>query len=111
VHVGPSPHVHIAGRILAWRPLVVGLVHGLAGTGAITALVFAKLPDAASRVSYIALFGLGSVAGMAIATGVAGASICRLADGPRRRSVLAVATGLGSIVLGVVWGLPELAAL
>jgi ABC-type nickel/cobalt efflux system permease component RcnA len=108
VHGGPRAHVHVAGRTLAWRPFAVGLVHGLAGTGAITAFVFAELPDIASRVGYIALFGLGSVAGMAVATGVAGASLCRIATSERRRSVLAVATGVGSIALGIVWALPEL---
>jgi hypothetical protein len=111
VHAGPRAHVHVAGRTLAWRPFAVGLVHGLAGTGAITAFVFAELPDVASRVGYIALFGLGSVAGMAVATGVAGASVARLATSDRRRSVLAVATGVGSIALGIVWALPELSLL
>ena len=111
VHAGPRAHVHVAGRTLAWRPFAVGLVHGLAGTGAITAFVFAELPDVASRVGYIALFGLGSVAGMAVATGVAGASVCRLATSDRRRSVLAVATGVGSIALGIAWALPELGLL
>jgi high-affinity nickel-transport protein len=111
VHGGPRAHVHVAGRTLAWRPFAVGLVHGLAGTGAITAFVFAKLPDVASRVGYIALFGLGSVAGMAVATGVAGAYLCRIATSHRRRSVLAVATGVGSIALGIVWALPELSLL
>ncbi|HEY0194630.1 MAG TPA: hypothetical protein VGC42_26140, partial [Kofleriaceae bacterium] len=105
---GPAVHahdgsVHRHGHRFAGRPLIVGLIHGLAGSGAITALVFAELPTLASRVGYIVLFGLGSSAGMAIASGVAGASLHRLAARPGRRRVLAVAAGLISIALGIAW--------
>ena len=44
-HPGPAAHVHVAQRTLALRPLVVGVVHGLAGSGALTALVLARLPS------------------------------------------------------------------
>src|SRR5687768_5186829 len=40
VHPGGDRHVHVAGRALAWRPLFVGTLHGLAGSGALTAVVF-----------------------------------------------------------------------
>lgn len=100
VHAGALGHVHLAGWTLAWRPLVIGLVHGLAGSGALTALVFAELPSATARLVYIALFGVGSIAGMAIASGVAGATLRRL-DGARRQ--LAMASGVLSIAVGIVW--------
>jgi high-affinity nickel-transport protein len=107
-HADAVPHLHVAGRIVAWRPLVVGLVHGLAGSGALTALVFAQLPTTALRLVYISLFGAGSVAGMAIASGLAGAS---LHAAVRRRGVarsLALATGALSIVVGCLWAVPML---
>ncbi|HTR51408.1 MAG TPA: hypothetical protein VMJ10_11920 [Kofleriaceae bacterium] len=111
VHAGPEAHVHVGAGTLAWRPLVIGLVHGLAGSGAITALVFVELPTLATRVAYIALFGLGSIAGMAIASGVAGASLQRLVESDGRRRVLAVASGVVSMGLGIAWAIPELALL
>jgi len=111
VHPASHVHVHVGGRALAWRPLVVGLVHGLAGSGAITALVFAKLPTLPARVVYIALFGLGSIAGMAIASGIAGASLHRLAANDGRRRALTVASGVISIGLGIAWAIPQLAVL
>lgn len=111
VHAGPDPHVHLGARILAWRPLVVGVIHGLAGSGALTALVFARLPGTGARLIYMTLFGLGSVAGMAIASGLAGASVRALAVGPRARRGLAAATGALSIVIGVAWSVPVLAVL
>ena len=39
------------------RPLLVGAVHGLAGSGALTALVVATLPSTTTRLGYLALFG------------------------------------------------------
>ncbi|HKE20669.1 MAG TPA: hypothetical protein VKB80_37600, partial [Kofleriaceae bacterium] len=71
-HEGPAGHVHVGGWTLATRPLLIGLVHGLAGSGALTALVVADLPDVPSRLIYIVLFGFGSVVGMASLSGLAG---------------------------------------
>jgi high-affinity nickel-transport protein len=104
-------HVHVGRKTLAWRPLAIGLVHGLAGSGALTALVFSQLPTLATRIVYITLFGVGSIAGMAIASGVAGASLHRAANSPSRRRTLAIVTGALSIGLGIAWAIPELALL
>lgn len=109
-HAAPDGgHVHLAGATLAWRPLAIGVIHGLAGSGGLTALVFAELPSDAARVVYIVLFGAGSVAGMALASGLAGASLARLARGPIVARRLGLAAGALSIVVGVAWGLPLVA--
>lgn len=100
----PHPHPHTARR--RWRPLVVGLVHGLAGSGALTALVFAQLPTTTARIVYMALFGAGSMVGMAIASGVAGAALQLVARSTRVRRRIAIATGVVSIATGLVWGIP-----
>lgn len=105
VHAGAGEHVHVGARAIAWRPLTVGLVHGLAGSGALTALAFAELPTAGARVLYMILFGVGSVAGMAIVTGLAGVALQRVARGPATRRWVAITTGLMSCVVGVFWAL------
>src|SRR5262245_50741063 len=43
-HHAAAPHVHIGMWTLARRPLILGVVHGLAGSGALTTLVLATLP-------------------------------------------------------------------
>ena len=111
VHGVPGEHVHLGGRTFALRPLLVGLVHGLAGSGALTALVFAELPDLPSRIVYIALFGLGSILGMAAASGAVGASLGRATRTAPRRRAFAVASGALSIGLGIAWAIPELGAI
>jgi ABC-type nickel/cobalt efflux system permease component RcnA len=107
VHAAPDGgHVHLGETPLAWRPLAIGVIHGLAGSGGLTALVFAELPSDAARVVYIALFGAGSIAGMALASGLAGASLARVTRGPETMRRLGAAAGLLSIVVGVAWGAP-----
>jgi hypothetical protein len=90
----------------ARRSLVVGLVHGLAGSGALTALVAGQLPSAPGRVGYVMLFGLGSIAGMTILSGVAGWPLSRLGRKPAVGRALMVVTGVFACGLGVVWGVP-----
>jgi len=102
-------HPHLAAR-RRWRPVVVGLVHGLAGSGALTAIVFARLPSAGARIVYMVLFGLGSVAGMAIASGVAGATLSFFTRSGAARRWIAVATGALSIAVGVLWSIPLVTA-
>lgn len=103
-----TSHAHKRTQATAkrWRPVVVGLVHGLAGSGALTAIVFARLPGTAARILYMVLFGVGSIAGMAIASGLAGAAIGFLARSASTRKWIAISTGVLSIALGILWSLP-----
>jgi hypothetical protein len=55
------------------------------------------------------LFGAGSIAGMAIASGVAGATLQILARSSEVRRRIAFATGVVSILVGLSWGIPLLA--
>ena len=58
------------GLYQAVRPLVVGLVHGLAGSAAVALLVLATIRDPLWAVAYLFLFGLGTVVGMMLITAV-----------------------------------------
>jgi len=50
------------------RPLVIGTVHGLAGSAAVAILVMTTIADPWWAIAYLLLFGLGTVAGMAAMT-------------------------------------------
>jgi ABC-type nickel/cobalt efflux system permease component RcnA len=52
------------------RPLVVGIVHGLAGSAAVALLVLATIRDPLWSVLYLLVFGLGTIAGMMLVTAV-----------------------------------------
>ena len=105
-HAGVPAHVHVGHWTLARRPLLVGAIHGLAGSGALTALVLTTLPTTAARITYISLFGLGSTLGMAALSGVLGWPMARLGSNHAVGRGLSLAVGCGSIGLGVVWGYP-----
>lgn len=50
------------------RPLVVGVIHGLAGSAAVALLVLATIRNPWWAIAYLLLFGLGTVAGMMLIT-------------------------------------------
>jgi len=56
------------GRYQALRSLVVGTVHGLAGSAAVALLVLATIRNAGWGMLYLLLFGAGTVAGMMLIT-------------------------------------------
>jgi len=93
------------------QPLFVGLIHGLAGSGALTALVVARLPTAFARLLYIALFGAGSAVGMACLTGLAGWPLARMQSSPRLLRGVTAAAGVISLLLGLFWGWSAVRAL
>ncbi len=60
-----APHTH-HGLKLGARPLLIGMIHGVAGSAALTLLVLSTIPSTVVGLLYIAIFGVGSVGGMAI---------------------------------------------
>jgi nitrile hydratase accessory protein len=106
VHGAPSAVASVGRWTLARRPLLVGAVHGLAGSGALTALVMATIPSVGARLIYLLLFGVGSTLGMAALSGLMGWPIARVgAHGAVARCV-SLAVGCISIMLGLYWGYP-----
>lgn len=91
---------------LARRPLLVGAVHGLAGSGALTALVMATIPALGARLAYLALFGIGSTLGMAALSGLLGWPIARVGTRGTVARSMSLVVGSISIVLGLFWGHP-----
>ena len=60
----PDHHVHAHVSKLPVRTLLVGMVHGLAGSTALVILTASTVQDPVIGLLYVALFGLGSIAGM-----------------------------------------------
>jgi high-affinity nickel-transport protein len=61
----------VGGRLTAaggWRPLGVGVVHGLAGSAAVALLVLAAIPETVWALAYLGVFGLGTIVGMTVVT-------------------------------------------
>jgi hypothetical protein len=62
-----DPHRH-AHRLPA-ASMLVGMLHGLAGSAALALLALGVLPTPMMQMTYVAVFGIGSIAGMAFLTG------------------------------------------
>jgi hypothetical protein len=110
-HPGVPAHVHIGRWTLARRPLLIGAVHGLAGSGALTALVLATLPTTAARLAYVTLFGLGSTLGMAALSGLMGWPLARLGSNHLLARTVTLLVGCVSTLMGVWWGYAAFARL
>ena len=65
-----SPELH-RSRVGA-RPLVVGMIHGLAGSAALMLLVLSTIPSPLVGMVYIIVFGLGSIGGMMLMSALVG---------------------------------------
>ena len=57
-----AAHVHAHG--FRWRTLLIGLMHGMAGSAALLVLAVSQASSPAVGLGYVALFGVGSMVGM-----------------------------------------------
>jgi len=85
------------------RPLLVGTVHGLAGSAAVALLVLTTIRETLPALAYLLVFGLGTILGMMAVTVIlaapalyAGSRIGRVQTGIR------VAAGALSIAFGLL---------
>jgi ABC-type nickel/cobalt efflux system permease component RcnA len=94
-------HEHQHPRSFPARALLVGMVHGMAGSAALILLSLEALRSPAWGLAYIAIFGLGSILGMA-ALSAAIAVPLRLTSHhlSRAHGGLSAAVGLATLVLG-----------
>lgn len=76
---GKSPHDHVHPRGLPVRALLVGLMHGMAGSAALILLTLSQIDSLWLALAYMALFGLGSMVGMAVLSVVVAVPLRRLA--------------------------------
>ena len=106
------PHVHPSERLLAAlravgpgqvaRSVLVGIVHGLAGSAAVALLALATIADPYLAVGYLVVFGVGTIVGMTVITALLALPFTagvRLRLGWQR--TLALGTGLLSLSVGL----------
>jgi ABC-type nickel/cobalt efflux system permease component RcnA len=84
------------------RPLVVGLVHGLAGSAAVALLVLSTIKNPFWSTAYLLVFGIGTMAGMMLMTAVI--SVPLVLTGSRFFRInghLTAISGLASVAFGM----------
>ncbi len=98
---GTTPaHVHVLKRI-GIKPLLVGAMHGLAGSAALTLLILTQIGSPALGLLYLAIFGFGSICGMLLMSGLVGLPFALSA-----RRLTGLSNGLQTVagVLSVAFG-------
>jgi ABC-type nickel/cobalt efflux system permease component RcnA len=65
-HAQSKRHEHSHTPLIPLRALFVGLMHGLAGSAALVLLTVASAPTIPTGITYILVFGLGSILGMGL---------------------------------------------
>jgi len=94
-------HARLSGQ-RRLRSLLVGVVHGLAGSAALALLVLTTIPEPFWALVYLATFGLGTICGMALVTTIVALpiSLASRRFGSFERT-LARVTGIASVAFGV----------
>jgi len=110
-----TPHQHRHSALRA-QPFLVGLVHGFAGSAALTILVLGTIPSTVAGLAYVAVFGLGSTGGMLLMSSLISLPFVWTAGRARvLTQSLQMLVGLGSMGFGAFlswqYGLQHLALL
>jgi ABC-type nickel/cobalt efflux system permease component RcnA len=85
------------------RPLMIGIVHGLAGSAAVALLVMTTIRDPWWAITYLLLFGLGTIIGMMLITAAIAMPFAYTGRKfSRWNRGMAVASGLMSLGFGLL---------
>lgn len=96
-----SAHQHEHPERLPWRTLLVGTMHGMAGSAALVVLTASNIDSPWWGLAYVLLFGLGSVAGMALLSAVIAVPLTWTARSlTTANRVLQLAIGVATVGVG-----------
>ena len=87
------------------KPAIVGAVHGLAGSAALTLLVLTQIESPLLGLLYLVVFGIGSILGMLFMSGLVGLPfVLSSRSVVRVQYHLQLLAGILSIVFGIWYG-------
>jgi hypothetical protein len=98
-HAAGNPAGGAAG--LARRALGVGFVHGLAGSAGVALLALAAVRTPGAAVAYLAVFGLGTIAGMWVLSMGLSAPLAALGRVPGLQRYVVAGSGALSVAFGL----------
>jgi ABC-type nickel/cobalt efflux system permease component RcnA len=98
-HAAARSHLHVGNETFATLPFVVGIIHGLAGSGSLAALATPRAGSLWGGLAFVVGTALGMIALAALLAGPLG----QIAS-PRVRSSVLALSGTLSVVVGVYWG-------
>lgn len=99
VHV--HPHAHDKTHSHGHKSYLIGCVHGLAGSGSLVVLALSTLHNLENILSFVLVFGVGSIIGMMLVSSVIGLPFSLTQHSARINKILRYSVGSISIVIGV----------
>ncbi len=102
-----TPHNQPHLTQIGWRPLVVGMIHGLAGSAALTLLVLTEIMRGGSPLlefAYLLIFGVGSIGGMLLMSALVSLPFVVTASRFERVHLpIQIVAGVGSVLFGIYY--------
>ncbi len=102
-HSGKHEHKHRHKNVSYLKSLLIGLVHGLAGSGAMILLTMSTVKSVWEGAIYILIFGAGTVVGMLFFTTIIGIPFVFSAKKISLNKTLTQITGVVSTVFGIYY--------
>jgi len=94
------PHNHDIDHRHGHRSYLIGCIHGLAGSGALVVFGVSELGSFEMAMSFIIVFGIGSIIGMSLASGVIGIPFVLSSKIPSLHKFLRYAVASVTILIG-----------
>ncbi len=101
LHLHHNESNEASHHLYAPRSVLVGMVHGLAGSAGLMLLVLPTIPSPVVALLYIAIFGVGSIAGMMIMSVLMGLPLYFTAE---RFTLINKGIRLAAGAFSLVWG-------
>ena len=105
---GKGEHIHFHSHKLSknhehlHQSFFIGLIHGLAGSAALTLLILATIKSLFIGIIYILIFGIGSIAGMIIVSSIIASSFKLMPSKfEKAQKMLSISIGLISAIIGL----------
>jgi ABC-type nickel/cobalt efflux system permease component RcnA len=103
IHSGKHEHKHQHKNVSYLKSLVIGLIHGLAGSGAMVLLTMSTVKSVWEAAVYILIFGVGTIIGMLFFTTIIGIPFVFSTKKLRLNKTLTQITGVISIMFGIFY--------
>ncbi|SDM64815.1 sulfite exporter TauE/SafE family protein [Bacillus sp. OK048] len=103
MHDGQHKYIHQHKNVSYGKSMFIGLVHGLAGSGAMILLTMSSVKSVWEAAIYILIFGVGTVIGMLFFTTIIGIPFVFSAQKLRLNKTLTQVTGVISVGFGIYY--------
>ena len=93
-------HVHDDEHGHRHKSLIIGMIHGMAGSGALLVIVLSTINSIPLGLAYIAIFGAGSIGGMVGISTLMGIPFVKLSDSAKISMALRYAAAITTLAIG-----------